>query len=847
MGKPKTKTTARAASKDDPLARYRDKRDFAVTPEPSPELEPAKGNEPRPSVFVIQRHDARRLHYDVRIEVGLAMMSFAVPKGPSYDPTIKRLAVEVEDHPLEYNAFEGSIPKGEYGGGDVVIWDRGTYETVPRDRIDAMRIDGEIKLRFFGEKLRGEWHFVRTGDRVGEGAQWLMFKKKDRFADPKKDIVHERPESVVSGPKVRARALLDAMGDVCRASAPREATLPSAKKHVYEIKYDGYRLLCGKHGDDVRLESRASRNWTDRFEEIADAVAALAAKEAVIDGEACAVDARGAPSFHRLQRWLGNDREGSQLVFAVFDLLWLDGEDLRRRPLEERRALLGALLDGARPPLVLSKTIEGDPKELMKLAAAQGLEGLIAKRRGSPYTSGPTNDWIKMKCERRQDFAVIGYVPLTGFKHVVGALILGVIREGKLSFSGKVGTGLDDELRRSLAKELDRDAIEAPVVSDAERYKGAVWCTPRLVVEVGYVEWSPGNKPRHPTLIGVREDKKPEECRLEAHLDELANRREIPDDPAPPSVLRTWPKPTLSNRDKVLFPRDGVAKRDVWDYYAKIAKVLLPHLAHRPINLQRWPHGIDGTMWFQHRPPEKSPPFVRLLSASGRGEERVAEHDKVRIIAENVETLQWLANLAALTFHQWASHTLPRNADGTEPDQRAIDAELAQPDYSVIDLDPGDGTWAELVEVAFMVKKLLDALEMESVVKTSGKRGVHIVVPLGRGHTHAQATSFAEEIARAVAKQLPKIATVERIVAKRGGRLYVDFGQNGGGRTIVSPYTIRAVDGATVSCPIKWEELTDTLDPRAFTIRTVLDRVEKYGDLFAPVLRGKTSLQRLLR
>jgi bifunctional non-homologous end joining protein LigD len=871
MAKPKKATTARASSdrkaetrSDDAaaiLARYAKKRDFAVTPEPPPRASAgeAKDNDELPiarGAFVVQRHDARRLHYDVRLEIDGAMMSFAVPKGPSYDPAIKRFAIETEDHPMEYNAFEGSIPKGEYGGGEVILWDRGEYETKPPGQAAEQRRLGQLKVRFFGEKLRGEWHFVRTGERVGEGASWLLFKARDRFADATKDVVTDRPESVatnVSGP----RSLLAKIGDVARATNPRGGVLPSGDRYTFEIKYDGYRLLAVKSHGEVRLYSRAARDWTERFQLVADAIALLPEPELVIDGEACAVDENNRPSFQRLQQWIGGERGEAQLVYAAFDVLFRGGEDVRPLPIEKRRELLAKLLEGAPSPITISSAIEGDALELMRAARAGGLEGLVAKRKGSPYAGGPTSDWIKMKCERRADFAVVGYQPLSGFKNVAGSLVLAVMKDGVLTLAGKVGTGLDDRLRRWWAERLDEHRVETcPAVKGPEEkgtwrskgYGDALWSKPTMVVEVGYIELSDSGRPRHPTYLGLREDKTIAEC----VLDDAAVEEEEPSPhapmaraPASPEPIRQWPKPTLSNRDKVLFPRDGITKRHVWDYYTAIAPVMLPHLRGRPINVQRWPNGIDAPSWFQHRPPEKSPAFVRLIQVSAKdssgtfaspidlpsvGRRRHVE-DKVRILVENVESLQWLANLAALTLHQWASH---------EP-------AFEQPDYFVIDLDPGAGTWADLIQVTTAVRTLLDALELVSVLKTSGKRGLHVVVPLGPGHTHPQATGFAEQIARAVAKVLPKIASVERIVEKRGGKLYVDFGQNGAGRTVVSPYSVRAIDGATVSTPLRWDELSEALDPRAFTIRTVLDRVEKHGDLFEKALCGTNDLHALAR
>ncbi len=859
MVKKRAPTTAHAPSKEgpasrDPLATYRSKRNFGVTPEPAPG-EPSSPALPEKEkktalAFVVQKHDATRMHYDVRLEIEGAMASWSVPKGPSYDPEVRRLAVETEDHPMEYNEFEGRIPDGEYGAGDVLIWDRGTYETQPPGQEQAMRTQGHLRIALHGQKLRGGWHLVKTGRRgqdeahtEGGKAQWLLFKAKDAYADPRLDIVATRPESVVSGRTATrgparvgassagktAQTLLAAVGEVMLATSSTKVDDPA--RYLYEIKYDGYRLLAVKAGRDVRLFSRRNLDWTGRFQLIADAVAALPVREAVLDGEACAVDERGRPSFGRLQEWLSGDTRSAKLAYAAFDLLWVDGRDLRGEPIEARRELLEALVKDAPAPLSFSRSIEGELGDLVRLAKAQHLEGLLAKRKGSPYVGGRSTSWLKLKFERRQECAIVGYIPIKdagvprseGGPQEVGALLLGVVRDdGKLHFAGRVGTGFDTRTRKSLAERLDTLRVSAPPLEGAPSLREARWAEPRLVCEIGFAEWTRDGSARQPRFLGLREDKLPMECVREPDAEV-----EVP--PAPPPRRRETPK--LANPDKVLFPRDGICKRDVWDYYTAIAPVMLPHLAGRPLTLQRWPDGIEGEEWYQQNAPDKIPGYVRLLE--------VGEHhgNKKRIVADNVESLQWLANLAALTIHQWASHA-PRSAQTKEEIVRA----LGQPDYFVLDLDPGDGTWAHLVEVALAIRKLLEALELESVVKTSGKRGIHIVVPIARGPSHEQATAFAEQIARAVAKVLPQIATVERMKDKRRGRLYVDFGQNGEGRTIVAPYTIRALDGAPVSTPIAWSEVTESLDPRSLNLRTVLARVEKHGDLFAQALRGKSAL-----
>jgi bifunctional non-homologous end joining protein LigD len=879
---PKTRTrkSSTAQKGSDRLETYRAKRRFGITPEPAPREESSQGPaaegkktaaEPATRLaFVVQKHDARRLHYDFRLEIDGAMASWAVPRGPSYDPTVRRLAVQTEDHPMEYNAFEGRIPEGEYGAGDVLIWDRGTYETVPPDQQRVMIDKGHLHVRLFGEKLVGDWHLLRTDRRGGDDgaggsgkAQWLLFKAKDSHANPAYDVIAERPASVVSqrvatrGPArvsasehgKSARALLEAVGGP--ALATPATTMADPSQWLFEAKYDGYRVLVCKAGSDVRVYTRRANDWTDRFRPIADAVARLRARECVVDGEACVVDESGRPSFGALQEWLAGSAPNARIAYATFDLLWLDGRDLRREPLEVRRELLEKLLEGHGAPLSYSRAITGDVVELLRAAKQAGLEGLVAKKKGSPYVEGRSGLWLKLRFDRRQDCAIAGWIPMAGTTDEVGALLLAIAEGEKLVFAGRVGTGFDTRTRRELAKSLAADAVDSPAIEGAPALArpskardraqtgpntaGAHWVRPRLVCECAFAEWTRDGSMRAPRYLGLREDKTPLECVREGGTEQG-------DDPAPPgppiaaaahrggyrgSGARPSAAPTLANPSKVLFPRDGITKRDIWDYYTRIAPLLLPHLAGRPLTLQRYPDGIDGEEWYQQNAPDKIPGFVRLVDVGPRHE------NKKRIVCDNLETLQWLANLAALTIHQWSSH-----APGSAASRAATDHALACPDYVVLDLDPGAGPWEHLVEVAGAVRALLEALELRSLVKTSGKRGLHVVVPTSPGPTHEQATGFAEQVARAVAKVLPKVATVERMKEKRGGKLYVDYGQNGEGRTIVSPYTIRARDGAVVSTPIDWSEVTNRLDPTRFTIRSVLDRVEKRGDLFAGVLQG---------
>jgi bifunctional non-homologous end joining protein LigD len=864
MAKPRPPRTRE--TKKDGLAEYRAKRDFKKTPEPSDLVSQAGGpaenktKDPGRLVFCVQKHDATRLHYDVRLEMNGALMSFAVPKGPSYDPQVKRLAVETEDHPMMYADFEARIPDGEYGAGDMLLWDLGTYETIPPGQEQPMRQKGHILVRFFGEKLHGGWHFVRTKGKATDGhggggakPQWLMFKATDETADPARDIVTERPESVKSGKSATrgprrvgasstgksAAALAAAVGDVERATMV--GAISDVKAYLYEIKYDGYRILAAKAGDEVKMITRGGHDWTTAFALVARAIRKLPARELVVDGEVCVVDEAGRPSFQALQAWLAGEREEARegkaaIAYVTFDLLWLDGRDLRPLPIEERRELLEALVKNAEAPVSFSRASKADTREelltIITAAKQAGLEGLVAKRRGSKYVGGTSGLWRKLKFVRRQDCVIVGWAPMSGAQHDLGALALAVIDKNKLRWAGRVGTGFDARTRRKILEQLaplatKAQAVLVPPTADG---KNIHWVRPELACEVEYGEWTRDGSMRRSAFVAMRDDKRPDECVVEGEkpADEPNDERGSPGHekdesqksaPAPlahplPGVATKLPK--LSNPTKILFPRDGITKSEILAYYLAIAPALLPHLASRPLTLQRWPDGIDGEAWYQQNAPEPLPPFVSVARFE----------KKKRIIADNVESLAWLANLAALTLHVWSSRV----------------PQLAQPDYTILDLDPGDGTWKDLIGVAQAIHTLLKALSLESAVKTSGKRGIHIVVPLAPGPTHDEATAFALRIAEAVAKVMPDVATTERMKEKRKGRLYIDCFQNGEGRTIVAPYTIRALDGAPVSTPIDWSEVTEKLDPRAFTVRNVPDRVQRRGDLFALARSGKGKI-----
>jgi len=839
------------------LPEYEAKRDFAVTPEPAPgtATKPAK----QPS-FVVHKHDATRLHYDVRLEMDGALASWSVPKGPSYDPNQKRLAIQTEDHPLEYGNFEGRIPDGEYGAGDSLIWDNGTYESVPPGTPSEQRKKGHLRVRFHGHKLDGEWHLVRTGGMQGSKSQWLMFKAKDGKENPAYDVVAERPESVVSG-RVATRGP-ERAGVLRAPRAPPEALLkellppmlatlvddppPDEENWMVERKYDGYRALSALSNGRVAMWTRNALDLTARFPAIARSLSQIVVGDAALDGEIAILDPAGVPRFELIQQ----GRNDEAILFA-FDLLRLDGEDLRARPIEARRDLLRSLLSNTATNLRVSEELHGPVKDLLQDAAKTGWEGIMMKRRGSPYEKGRSRDWLKLKALQSQELAIVGWTPGEGAASSgIGALLLGVNEGGTLEFAGKVGTGFSAKQRKELLAELRKDEVDSPQLRGAPRMRDAHWVKPRLVAQVRFTEWTHDGKLRHPSFQGLRPDKTPMETVRErpvpapkASSKGRASRRATPTPAssaaaAPARASRaasssasknqsrsSTPEVQLTNPGRVLYPKDGITKQDVADYYQSVSGPLLAALADRPLAVIHWNQGVGKAAWFEQNTGQKAEPWMTTVDTPS------AKAPVRHLIADRPETLRWLAQHAALELHMW--HSRRQN--------------LTMPDWVVFDLDPADGKGIEqAVEVAGILQGMFDRLGLPSVPKTTGKRGIHVFVPLAPGHTYEDAQAFALSVGDTVVKQLPQV-TLERAKEKRKGRLYFDCMQNGYGKTVIAPYSLRGVDGAPVSTPLKWSEVREGLDPKQFNLRTVPARLKEVGDLFAPALRQGIRLPRFKR
>jgi bifunctional non-homologous end joining protein LigD len=755
------------------LGDYRRKRNPKRTPEPFGGTR--RGKAP---LFVIQRHDARRLHYDLRLERNGALASWAVPKGLPLRSGERHLAVHVEDHPLDYASFEGEIPKGEYGAGTVAIWDRGTYELLEEKR------DGGLTFRLDGERAQGVWTLV-PAHLDGKEQNWLLLRKDARPAD----------------------------GETLR---PQLATLaerlPEGPEWLFEPKWDGYRAIVSVSGGQAHLTSRNGKDLTERFRDVArNAARAVRTPSAVLDGEVCALDADGTARFEALQSGSG------PLVLMAFDLLELDGRPVYERPLRERRELLEELLDPDVKGVRLSPAFE-DGDALLAAARAQGLEGVVAKRVDLPYRPGRrTPEWRKLKLRAQEDFPIVGYTRGEGRRTRLGALVLGRRESDGLHWAGNVGSGLGDEevdRLRSLLSPLERPTsplVETPKMPRV-RATDVTWVEPALAAEVMYAEKTREGRLRAPVYLGVRDDVPVERPPIE------------------PEIRRGRRTLRLSNVDKPFWPEEGITKGELLAYYRDVAEVLVPHLRKRPFTMKRYPDGWQGKSFFQKQAPSHMPDWIDRApfpASTREGEKRIIDY----ALIDDELALLWAVNMGCIDMHAWASR-----ADRPE-----------RPDWVMFDLDPSEGSgFAEVIEVAKLVRQALDVLGLESLPKTSGSRGIHVLVPIARRHDFAEVREFAGIVAGALARAHPGLVTTEWTKAKRKGVL-VDANQNGPGKTTASVYSVRPRAGAPVSTPLRWDEVQAGLEPLSFTMDAVLERVAREGDLFARVLEGGLSLGAALR
>jgi bifunctional non-homologous end joining protein LigD len=807
-------------------------------------------------MFVVHQHDATRMHWDLRLEIDGVLCSWAVPKEPSLDPDDKRLAVKVENHPLEYVHFEAVIPDGNYGAGPMICWDRGLFRPLldPAQGLD----DGEIKFELYGYKLTGAFTLVHTGKGTrgkfsGRGSNdWLLIKKRDEAAEaflargkPMSDV------SILSGLTIdelyarapRHQAIVQALADakVPKKALALDALEPmlcqtadaafSSKDWIYELKWDGFRMMAHGGAGQAKLRYRSGLDPTDRYPEITSAVRALPIPELILDGEIVALDAEGKPDFHKLS-FRGQMHRTSEIAraalsapvtYMVFDILAAAGHDLRGLPLIERKALLESILPRL-GPLRVSEHIPEHGEALLDQVVARGMEGVVAKKASSPYKSKRSPDWLKLKKDPEADFAVCGYTAPKGTRTGLGALHLCVRVESQWVWAGKVGSGLDDKLLAQLTAELSAKPRWKPTFPRPEASGDALWIEPELVVQVRYREWPEDSSLRFPVFERLRRDKSALDCTMPARRTGQADPREPgPGDSLELVVDSQVRELRLSNPKKVFWKDENITKGDLIEYYRSIAPWLLPYLKDRPTVLHRYPDGIDGDMFYQKDMPDWVPPWLRTTTLWSEHSQREIHY----VLIDDADGLAFVANLASIPVHCWASRI----------------ADLERPDWTIIDLDPKNAPREHVVPLALAIHELCDDIGLPNFVKTSGQSGLHVLIPLGGQCTFDQARTLAYLIGLIIERQHPTMATTNRNPQARGGRVYLDWGQNAHGQLLVAPYSVRPVAGAPVSMPLVWDEVVPDLDAKQFNLRNALDRVTSWSsDPVLPVLELRPDL-----
>ena len=924
------------------LSKYVAKRDFTKTAEPKA----GKSKDKSQLLFVIQKHDASRLHYDFRLEMDGVLKSWAVPKGPSTDPKNKRLAMMVEDHPFDYRTFEGIIPKGEYGGGTVIVWDEGTYE--PIEEIKGKKAQekhllkqlesGSLKIKLHGKKLEGEFALVKTHG-MGENS-WLLLKHNDEYAS-KKEVTKE-DKSVLSGktiaemekssdkvwsagheeklekkspkskesPKSKAgtkttksvatknTAATDADDVKSILKAVEKSAIPIGMKPmlatlvdkpfddpdwVYEVKWDGYRALGFIRKGDVELLSRNNKSFNEKFYPIYKLLKDWKI-DAVVDGEILVLNDKGVSDFGSLQNW--RSEADGDLVFYVFDLLWYDGKNLMELPLSKRQAILKSVLPVDDERIRLSKVFEAKGTEFFEAAEKLGLEGIIAKKSDSIYSANyRSREWLKIKVHKRQEVVIAGYTKNEDTSKQFSSLLLGVYEDGALQYVGKVGTGFSDKVQKEMIQQFkplitEKSPFEQlPDVNKPSRFRPnppkakATWLKPELVCEVAYAEITSDGVFRHPSFQGMRIDKSAREVtretaaptevvieKVESELEDnekistAKNQNEMKKEQAPQGndqqaklvepVKDKGRKTLLNPKDeiqvrkvkghdlkfthlsKIYWPEDKVSKREMFNYYYQVAEYILPYIKDRPMSLNRFPNGIHGPSFYQKDVKGKAPDWVTTFPyTNGEGEK------KEYLVGTDEASLLWMASLGCIEMNPWFSRVQSED----------------NPDYCVIDLDPDKNTFDQVIEAALEVKKVLDALDVPAFCKTSGSTGMHIYIPLGAKYTYEQSQLFARIIVNHVHEQLPDFTSLERSIAARHGKMYLDFLQNRPGATIAGPYSLRPKVGATVSMPLHWDEVKPGLKMKDFTIFNAIDRLRVEGDLFKGVLGKGINLEKTIK
>ncbi|OLC85687.1 MAG: DNA ligase D [Gemmatimonadetes bacterium] len=840
---PRSKSTS-----PDSLAQYRAKRAFDETPEPGG-LVPKPGPKPG-GLFIVHMHDATRLHWDLRLEMDGVLRSWAVPKGPSANPTDKRLAVKVEDHPMEYGDFEGIIPEGNYGAGTVIVWDRGVW--VPLEDVREGFEKRKLLFELRGYKLRGRWTLIKLKKTEKE---WLLIKERDEY-------VSTEPysnESVLSGltndelrnATQRAEPIkqeLEKLGAPKRALRVADTELMLAETReepfskdgwIFEVKLDGYRMRAACQDGEPILYSRKGLEYTESFPEIARAVKAIPFEGVILDGELVVLNEAGRPNFNMLQaRARLGAREArraaieSPATLYVFDLLAFGGYDLRKLPLVKRKEILRKILPQT-GPLRYSEHFEKNGEALYEQVVKLGLEGIMAKKADSPYRSGRSSDWLKIRADRIDDFVVVGFTKPKGARGGFGSLHVGAYQDRKLIYCGRAGSGFTGDQLEEISAQLTSLVRKTPPCEPPEHGalpKGPdhLWVEPKLVCDVRYKEITKDGLLRQSVFVRFRDDKKPEDVMMPGTGDEGRGTSE-PEagSPRPPSPVPSPREVKLSNLDKVFWPEEGYTKGDLIEYYRSMAPWLLPYLKDRPVVLTRYPDGINGKSFYQKDAPGFVPDWIQTIPIWSEDTQRDIQY----FVANVVETLVYLVNLGTIPLHIWMSR---------------ID-DLTRPDWCLIDLDPKDAPFEHVITLAKTMRKVCEQVGMPAFIKTTGKSGLHIMLPLGRQMTYQQCLQFAMLFARLVTDRHPDIATTQRTISKREGKVYVDAFQNRAGQLMVAAYSVRPSPGAPVSMPIEWDEVNAKLRNSNFTIANARKRMEKLGhDPVIKVLELKPTLMGVL-
>jgi bifunctional non-homologous end joining protein LigD len=847
---------------------YNRMRDFSATSEPAAVKRKGRKNAKDHALqFCIQKHDASRLHYDFRLELDGALKSWAVPKGPSLDPSVKRLAVHVEDHPIDYATFEGSIPEGHYGAGDVIVWDRGVW--IPQEEPAKAYAKGKLKFELQGEKLAGLWNLVRT-HMPGRQEQWFLIKHQDGAARPESDydVVAAEPDSVISDRTIVAKA-----PEIAKAAKPKAVKKPAAATREksgqltgahkaklpdqlkpelatlverapdgqwsYEVKFDGYRIMARIDHDDVKLFTRNGHDWTHKLPGQAKALAGLGLESAWLDGEMVVADEQGIPDFQALQNAFEANRSGN-ILYYLFDLPYLNGVDLREVPVEERRAALATVLKTSKDPLLrFSDAFGEDPEALLNSACQMRMEGLIGKRLGSPYVSRRSSDWIKLKCKHRQEFVIVGFTDPKGSRSKFGALLLGLHDRdsGELRYAGKVGTGFNEATLGSIHEQLKPLQTKKPAVVNPPggvELKGVHWLKPRLLAQVAFAEITKDGSVRHAVFHGLRDDKPakhiieerpsavktasakavaaktaPAKKAASAKKPAAAKATAAPKkaDPAPSQLGLAEGKVRITHPDRVIDATSGTTKMQLAQYYASVAEWILPQLKDRPVALVRAPDGIAGELFFQKNAERLAIPGITTLDQKLTGQPMM--------VINSAEALVGAVQMSTVELHTW----------------NATSNNLDKPDRFILDLDPDPALpWKRMVEATQLTLTVLDELGLKAFLKTSGGKGIHLVVPLTRKLGWDEVKDFSHGIVSHMAKMLPERFSAVSGPKNRVGRIFIDYLRNGLGATTICAYAARTREGLPVSVPIFREEVEELKGGNQWNIHNVHERLAEVGD-----------------